>query len=94
MRKQMPSPNPVTIFHSFCAWDLNFRANAKVGNGSTADVFRYEQTFGVLLSRTGHGQKVQNSIDGLVNVLGKNISPTDRAIAENLLKDLRDAATF
>jgi hypothetical protein len=70
------------------------RPEAKVGSGSTAASLRHELTTGELVGGVSHIQKTENSIRALTKWLDKNplARPGDRAAAENMLRDLLDAA--
>ena len=43
------------------AIDKLYKVNARVGDGSSMDAYRYEKATGILLSKTGHGQKLIDS---------------------------------
>jgi len=67
-----------------------YRRNAKIGSGSSMDAYRYEQETGILLSRTGHGQKLldrRKQVQGIFRSLEGN----DRRIARDILSDIQDA---
>ena len=70
-----------------------YRENAKVGSGSTADALRMENKTGKPVGGKFHKQKAQDSIKAFENWLKKNetAKPGDRAAAENIIKDLKDA---
>jgi hypothetical protein len=71
----------------------NYRDNAKVGSGSTADALRQEKLTGKPVSGKWHEQKARNQVDGLRNWLDKNpkASYSDRSAAEQVMLDLMDA---
>ena len=73
--------------------DLNYRSTGKIGNGSTAAAIRYELKTGNRVSGRLHSQKGQNMILRLERWLQNNptASSGDRAAAENIIKDLRNA---
>lgn len=70
-----------------------YSPGAKVGSGSTADALRAEMATGESAGGRFHFQKAQDYSTGLEGWLRKN--PTglsgDRAAAENVLIDLRNA---
>ncbi len=70
-----------------------YRPKAEIGSGSTAAAIRNEIKTGLPTKGTWHSQKGQDSIRGLEKWLGNNptASPGDRAAAENIIKDMRDA---
>ena len=69
-----------------------YRANAKVGSGSTADAIRYELSTGKLLSSSGHVTKGVQYRDALMRLYREGVlSQEERAIARYLIKDLQDA---
>ena len=72
--------------------DKLYRANAKVGNGSTADAIRYELRTGELLSPKGHFQKgieMRNRL--LKDIKSGRLNEADTSIARGLVKDLQNA---
>ncbi|WP_326489999.1 hemagglutinin repeat-containing protein, partial [Pectobacterium versatile] len=70
-----------------------YRPNAKVGSGSTADAVRYELATGEKVGGRGHVEKAQTYSKALQDWLNKNpqASSSDRAVAENVLKDMQNA---
>ncbi|MEZ9187695.1 hypothetical protein AB4158_26705, partial [Vibrio splendidus] len=70
-----------------------YRPNAKVGSGSTADAIRHELSTGQAVGGRFHSQKGADSIRALEKWSGNNpkASPGDRAAAENIVSDLRNA---
>lgn len=71
-----------------------YRANAKIGSGSTAEAIRYERLFpGESVGGKVHFEKGENYLNGLKDWLARNAtaSPGDRAAAENMIMDLEDA---
>ena len=70
------------------------RPTAKVGSGSTAASLRHQLETGELVGGVCHIQKTENSITALSAWLRRNPTarPGDRAAAENMLRDLLDAA--
>lgn len=70
-----------------------YRPNAKIGSGSTADAIRHERATGNAVGGRLHTQKGEDSIRALDKWLNKNpkASPGDRAAAENIIFDLKNA---
>ena len=69
-----------------------YRRSAKIGDGGTADVIRYELRTGELLSKTGHTEKAITYRQNLQRILKQeNLSDVDKDIARIILKDLQDA---
>jgi hypothetical protein len=70
--------------------EKNYRANGKIGNGSTAAVIRYEISNGSQVCDKFHTIKGHNSITFYKKWLKNNptAGQADRAAAENILKDL------
>lgn len=73
--------------------DEMWRDNATIGNGSTAAAVRHELATGKPVGGVFHTQKAQDMIRALEKWLRNNpeATPGDRAAAENVIKDLRDA---
>lgn len=73
--------------------DEMWRDNAKIGNGSTAAAVRHELATGKPVGGAFHSQKARDMIRSLEKWLRNNpeATPGDRAAAENVIKDLRDA---
>lgn len=72
--------------------DKMYRANARIGNGSTADAIRHELRTGELLSPSGHMQKGIEMRNGLMKDLRSGrLNEADTKIARDLLKDLQNA---
>ncbi|HEV2761787.1 MAG TPA: hypothetical protein VGV38_02240 [Pyrinomonadaceae bacterium] len=71
----------------------NYRPNAKIGSGSTADAIRHERATGQPVGGRWHTQKGQDTVRALEKWLKDNpaAKPGDRAAAENVIKDLKDA---
>ncbi len=71
-----------------------YRGNSFIGDGGTADVIRFEQQTGLMLGKNG-GSHVQKGIDMVKyienKILTQNLSPSDRALATQLLEDLYSA---
>ncbi len=69
-----------------------YRPGSIIGDGGTADVLRFERTTGILLSRSGHSQKVKDISKYLQKLIDSNtLSPNDQKVAEDLLYDLNNA---
>ena len=65
---------------------------AKVGNGSTAAVFKKEIRTGYLVGGRSHIRKGQERIRQLKKILDtQQLSVSDRIIANKLLKELKKA---
>jgi RHS repeat-associated protein len=73
--------------------DELYRPNATVGSGSTADAVRQELATGQPVGGAFHSQKAEDSIRSLGRWLSNNptASPGDRAAAENVIKDMKNA---
>lgn len=73
--------------------DQQYREGAKVGSGSTADAIRHERLTGEKVGGRSHAQKGANDMRAIQKWLEKNpgARPGDRAAAENIVKDLKDA---
>lgn len=70
-----------------------YRPNATVGSGSTAAAVRQELATGTSVGGKMHSQKAADSIRALEKWLERNPTarPGDRAAAENVIKDTRNA---
>ncbi len=70
-----------------------YRKDATIGSGSTAAAYRKEKRTGESVRGKFHEQKVADGIKFLERWIRKNPTayPGDRAAAENVLKDLREA---
>ncbi|HEU4578517.1 MAG TPA: pre-toxin TG domain-containing protein [Polyangiaceae bacterium] len=73
--------------------DEQYREGAKIGSGSTADAVRHEAATGERVGGRLHRQKAEEAVARLEKWLRDNPTarPGDRAAAENVLKDLRNA---
>jgi hypothetical protein len=73
--------------------DELYRPNASVGSGSTAAAVRHELATGQQVGGAWHSQKAENMITALEKWLRNHpeATPGDRAAAENVIKDMRDA---
>lgn len=71
-----------------------YRGNSFIGDGGTADIIRFEQQTGLVLGKNG-GSHVQKGIDMAKyiknKILTQDLSPSDRALATQLLEDLYSA---
>ncbi|MCC0100259.1 ALF repeat-containing protein [Streptomyces flavotricini] len=76
--------------------DKLYRANAKIGSGSTAAAVRFEAITGKPVGNAFHTQKAEDAVSFLYTWLKKNpvASQGDRAAAENLIKDMEQALQF
>jgi len=79
--------------------DSNYRANAEIGSGSTADAVRYETATGEQVKGRDHRQKAENTVDYLKGWLNKNennpnVPEVDKAAARNVLKDLENSLNY
>jgi hypothetical protein len=92
LRRQMSKP-AVKEADLAAHLDELYRAGAKVGSGSTAAAIRQELATGVSVGGVFHSQKGTDSIKFLERWLknNPNASRADRAAAENVLLDLKDA---
>jgi RHS repeat-associated protein len=69
-----------------------YRPNARVGTGSSMDAFRFEQSTGQLLSRTGHGQKLLDRRAQLQRLLDDtSLSASDKQLVKDVLIDIQGA---
>ncbi|MFC7108777.1 ALF repeat-containing protein [Nonomuraea rubra] len=92
LRAEMVKPHVVDS--QLARWfEELWRPGATVGNGSTAAAVRFELKFGGSVGGAHHAQKARNYIDALEKWLRNNpaASPGDRAAAENVIIDLRNA---
>nr|WP_300791370.1 hypothetical protein [uncultured Acetatifactor sp.] len=71
-----------------------YRGSSFIGDGGTADVIRFEKETGIMLGKNG-GSHVQKGIEMIKyienRILTQDLSPSDRALAIQLLEDLYDA---
>jgi len=71
-----------------------YRPGSFIGDGGTAAVIRFEKATGIGLGRNGgtHIQKGRDMVRYLENKVSKqNLSPSDRRLLDELLRDLNDA---
>ncbi len=76
--------------------EQNYRPNAKVGSGSTADAIRLEKKTGTPVGGRFHEQKGRDTLRSLKKWVKKNefsdkVSDPDKQAAKNMIKDLEDA---
>lgn len=92
LRKDMQRPHAEDKMLAEALQNLH-RADKGVGSGSTASAVRYEKATGQLVQGKSHIQKAEDGVKFLERWLNKNPSarPGDKAAAENVLKDLKDA---
>ena len=92
MRERMAKPATTDPALSH-AMDEIYRDGASVGSGSTAAAVRLERATGGTVGGRTHTQKAEGYVRFLERWLQKNptASPGDRAAAENVLRDLRNA---
>ena len=71
-----------------------YRENSFMGDGGTADIIRFEQQTGLMLGQNG-GSHIPKGVDMIKyienRILTQNLSPSDRALAMQLLEDLNNA---
>ena len=70
-----------------------YRADAKIGSGSTAAAIRKEMREGVKVGNKRHSQKAEQMIEPLQKWLDTSpkARPGDRAAAENIIRDMLNA---
>jgi len=69
-----------------------YRPGAKIGDGGLADAIRHEIQTGELVGGKSHLIKGEERIKNLENILkSQDLNSTDKAIAQNLLNDLKNA---
>ncbi len=69
-----------------------YRPGAKTGDGGLADAVRHELKTGELVGGKSHIQKATERVTNLENIIKKqNLNPNDLKIANDLLKDLKNA---
>ena len=69
-----------------------YKPGARIGDGGTADVLRYEIRTGDLRSPSGHSTKALERHTQLLKLMKHgNLDDHDRALAERLVMDLEDA---
>lgn len=70
-----------------------YRGSSFIGDGGTSDIIRFERQTGLMLGKNG-GSHVQKGIDMAKyienKILTQNLSPSDKALAKQLLEDLND----
>ena len=92
MRERMAKPATTDSELSDAMAEM-YREGARVGSGSTAAAVRHERATGGTVGGRTHIQKAQGYVRFLERWLRThpNASPGDRAAAEDVLRDLRDA---
>lgn len=92
MRERMAKPATTDPVLSQAMNEM-YRDGARVGSGSTAAAVRQERATGGTVGGRTHTQKAEGYVKFLERWLEKNptASPGDRAAAENVLRDLRNA---
>jgi hypothetical protein len=92
LRRSMDRP-PTTDPKLSSIMDEMYRPNAKVGSGSTAAAVRSERATGQPIGGRWHTQKAEEGVIRLQKWLQANpmASPSDRAAAENVIRDLKNA---
>ncbi len=92
LRVEMEKPHVVDNGLKIIVDDI-FRPNAKIGSGSTAAAIRHEKMTGEMVSDKMHSQKGRESIKRLELWLKQNPTASlgDRAAAENIILDLKNA---
>jgi hypothetical protein len=92
LRKQMQAPH-VKNSKLKKIIEQNYRENAEIGSGSTAEALRHEKLTGEAVKGKFHTQKVEEMINRLDDWIKQNPNALtkDKAAAENVLKDLNNA---
>ena len=92
LRAQMSKPIVANVELQNILDEL-YRANAKIGSGSSAAALRYEKVTGMSVSGKFHEIKVMDKSRELTKWLKNNptASAGDRAAAENVLRDMSNA---
>jgi hypothetical protein len=95
LRAEMSKPNVVDPELYKLTQEL-YRDGSTIGSGSTAAAVRQETQTGKPVGNRFHTQKAQNAIVFLEKWLAKNennpkVAPGDRAAAQNMILDMRDA---
>jgi hypothetical protein len=92
LRQSMPKPevNDKKLFEII---DDNYRPNAKVGSGSTADALRHEKLTGNPVGGKMHGIKAREQVTRIQKWLDKNPNAvtSDKSAAEKVMLDLMEA---
>ena len=73
--------------------DKLYRDGATVGSGSSADAVRQEDATGLPVGGAFHAQKVSNDAKAIERWLANkpNAAASDRAVAENVLRDMNNS---
>ena len=74
------------------AIDELYRPGSIIGDGGTADIIRFENATGILMSRAGHIQKGIDMTRYLQSFIDeKNLTTDEKRLAQEIIKNLRDA---
>lgn len=69
-----------------------YRPGSIVGDGGTADIIRFEQETGILLSKSGHTQKAVDMSKYFQKLVDSGtLSPTDTKVAQDIINGLNAA---
>ena len=69
-----------------------YRPGSIIGDGGTADIIRFEQETGILLSKSGHTQKAVDMSKYFQKLVDSGtLSPTDTKIAQDIINALNAA---
>jgi hypothetical protein len=70
-----------------------YKRNARVGNGSSMDAFRYEQLTGLTIRGRSHGQKILDYRKALQKLWHnrQDLSNSEKQVVKELLKDIQNA---
>jgi len=92
LRAEMEKPHIVDLKLKEFIEEI-YRPNAQIGSGSTAAAIRYELETGGKVVGKFHSKKGKQTITALERWLKNNPDAThgDRAAAENIIKDIRNA---
>lgn len=74
------------------AIDELYRPGSIIGDGGTADIIRFENATGILVSRAGHIRKGIQRIKQMQRIIdGNELSREEKALAQELIRHLQDA---
>ena len=69
-----------------------YRSGSIIGDGGTADIIRFEQETGILLSKSGHTQKAVDMSKYFQKIVESGtLSPTDTKVAQDIINGLNAA---
>ncbi len=69
-----------------------YRPGSIIGDGGTADIIRFEQETGILLSKSGHIQKGIDMLKYFQKLIDSgNLSPSDTQVAQEIVNGLQSA---